>query len=66
VRSARPRPTHSSTDMSFAVVMLGLGRAMAYPTLLAAIGDVAHAIWRGPAGGTSSRLSRVQVAVRGP
>ncbi|HTF38974.1 MAG TPA: hypothetical protein VK754_00080 [Propionibacteriaceae bacterium] len=52
--------------MSFAVVMLGLGRAMAYPTLLAAIGDVAHAIWRGPAGGTSSRLSRVQVAVRGP
>ena len=45
---------------------LGLGRAMAYPTLLAAIGDVAHAIWRGLAGGTSSRLGRVQVAVRGP
>jgi hypothetical protein len=42
-----------------------LGSAMVYPTLLAAIGDVAHAIWRGPAGGTSSRLGRVQVAVRG-
>ena len=27
---------------SFAVVLLGLGRAMVYPTLLAAIGDVPH------------------------
>ena len=29
-----------------AVVLLGLGTAMVYPTLLAAIGDVAHPIWR--------------------
>ena len=46
--------------------MLGLGSAMAYQTLLAAISDVAHAIWRGSAGGTSSGLSRMQVTVRGP
>jgi hypothetical protein len=43
---------------------LGLGSAMVYLTLLAA-GDVPDAIWRGLAGGTSSRLGRVQVAVRG-
>lgn len=29
-----------------AVVLLGAGTAMVYPTLLAAIGDVAHPIWR--------------------
>jgi MFS family permease len=29
-----------------AVVLLGLGTAMVYPTLLAGIGDVAHPIWR--------------------
>jgi hypothetical protein len=29
---------------SFAVVLLGLGSAMVYPTLLAAMGDIAHAI----------------------
>ena len=28
-----------------AAVLLGLGTAMVYPTLLAAIGDVAHPIW---------------------
>ena len=27
-------------------VLLGLGTAMVYPTLLAAIGDVAHPAWR--------------------
>jgi hypothetical protein len=37
---------------------------MVYLTLLAA-GDVPDAIWRGLADGTSSRLGRVQVAVRG-
>lgn len=30
-------------------VLLGVGTAMVYPTLLAAIGDVAHPIWRGTA-----------------
>jgi MFS family permease len=29
-----------------AVVLLGLGTATVYPTLLAAIGDIAHPIWR--------------------
>ena len=33
-------------------VALGLGTAMVYPTLLAAIGDVAHPVWRARAVGT--------------
>ena len=32
-------------------VLLGLGTAMVYPMLLAAIGDVAHASWRASAVG---------------
>ena len=32
-------------------VLLGLGTAMVYPTLLASIGDVAHPSWRGSAVG---------------
>ena len=36
---------------SLGVVLLGLGTAMVYPTLLAAIGDVAHPAWRGAAVG---------------
>jgi MFS family permease len=31
---------------AFGAVLLGLGTAMVYPTLLAAIGDVAHPSWR--------------------
>ncbi len=34
-----------------AAVLLGVGTAMVYPTLLAAIGDVAHPRWRGSAVG---------------
>jgi MFS family permease len=34
-----------------AAMLLGLGTAMVYPTLLAAIGDVAHPIWRARAVG---------------
>ena len=34
-----------------AVVLLGLGTAMVYPTLLAAVGDVAHPMWRARAVG---------------
>jgi MFS family permease len=34
-----------------AAVLLGLGTAMVYPTLLAAIGDVAHPMWRARAVG---------------
>jgi MFS family permease len=35
-----------------ASVLLGAGTAMVYPTLLAAIGDVAHPAWRARAVGT--------------
>lgn len=31
---------------AFGATLLGLGTAMVYPTLLAAIGDVAHPSWR--------------------
>jgi MFS family permease len=43
----------SKTFTGFAAggVLLGLGTAMVYPTLLAAIGDVAHATWRASAVG---------------
>ena len=43
----------SSTGVGFAsgAVLLGLGTAMVYPTLLAAIGDVAHPQWRASAVG---------------
>jgi len=34
-----------------ASVLLGLGTAMVYPTLLAAVGDVAHPSWRASAVG---------------
>ena len=37
---------------ALAVALLGLGTAMVYPTLLAAIGDVAHPSWRARAVGT--------------
>jgi MFS family permease len=33
-------------QFAIAAVMLGFGTAMVYPTLLAAIGDVAHPSWR--------------------
>jgi MFS family permease len=33
----------------FTGTLLGIGTAMVYPTLLAAIGDVAHPSWRGSA-----------------
>jgi MFS family permease len=41
----------SSSFSGFAMgaVLLGVGTAMVYPTLLAAIGDVAQAAWRGSA-----------------
>jgi MFS family permease len=43
----------SRTFAGFAAggVLLGLGTAMVYPTLLAAIGDIAHATWRASAVG---------------
>jgi MFS family permease len=34
-----------------AAVVLGIGTAMVYPTLLATVGDVAHPAWRGRAVG---------------
>ena len=43
----------SNAFLGFAIggVLLGLGTAMVYPTLLAAIGDVAHPTWRASAVG---------------
>jgi MFS family permease len=37
--------------LAAAMALLGLGTALVYPTLLAAIGDVAHPSWRGSAVG---------------
>ncbi len=39
----------ASSLMALAMILLGAGTAMVYPTLLAAIGDVAHPSWRGSA-----------------
>ena len=36
---------------ALAAVLLGAGTAMVYPTLLAAVGDVAHPAWRARAVG---------------
>ena len=45
-------PVSSSlSDFAIAAILLGVGTAMVYPTLLAAIGDVAHASWRASAVG---------------
>ena len=43
--------THSFPLWALAAVLLGAGTAMVYPTLLAAIGDVAHPAWRARAVG---------------
>ena len=49
-RPGRRRPTASAL-WALAAVLLGAGTAMVYPTLLAAIGDVAHPAWRARAVG---------------
>ena len=38
--------SHTFTEFAAAATALGIGTAMVYPTLLAAIGDVAHPSWR--------------------
>ncbi|MCA1834537.1 MAG: MFS transporter [Actinomycetota bacterium] len=38
--------THAFGSWAIASALLGLGTAMVYPTLLAAVGDVAHPHWR--------------------
>ncbi len=43
--------THTFLAWMIAAACLGLGTAMVYPTLLSAIGDVAHPSWRGNAFG---------------
>ena len=43
--------TSSFASFALGAVLLGLGTAMVYPTLLAAIGDVAHPAWRASAVG---------------
>ena len=42
---------HEFTGFMVGAVLLGIGTAMVYPTLLAAIGDVAHPSWRASAVG---------------
>jgi MFS family permease len=42
---------HAFAGFVAGAVLLGIGTAMVYPTLLAAIGDVAHPSWRGSAVG---------------
>lgn len=42
---------HAFGGFAFGAVLLGVGTAMVYPTLLAAIGDVAHPWWRASAVG---------------
>jgi MFS family permease len=42
---------HGFRPWAAAAALLGVGTAMVYPTLLAAIGDVAHPRWRGSAVG---------------
>jgi MFS family permease len=43
--------TTGTTPWLVAVALLGAGTAMVYPTLLAAVGDVAHPLWRAKAVG---------------
>jgi len=43
--------SHSFAGYAVAQALLGIGTAMVYPTLLAAIGDVAHPSWRASAVG---------------
>ncbi len=42
---------HTVAVWAVGSAMLGGGTAMAYPTLIAAVGDVAHPVWRGAAVG---------------
>ena len=42
---------HTFTQFAVGSTLLGIGTAMVYPTLLAAIGDVAHPAWRASAVG---------------
>lgn len=44
--------SHAPSRWTVGTVLLGLGTALVYPTLLAAVGDVAHPSWRGQAIGT--------------
>jgi MFS family permease len=43
--------SHAFTGFVVGAVLLGIGTAMVYPTLLAAIGDIAHPSWRASAVG---------------
>jgi MFS family permease len=43
--------SHAFAGFAVGAVLLGIGTAMVYPTLLAAIGDVAHPSWRASAVG---------------
>jgi hypothetical protein len=49
-----------------AVVCLGAGTALVYPTLLAAIGDVAHQAWRARSVGVYRPVARRRFRGRSP
>ena len=50
-RSGSSPPAAASALWALGAVLLGAGTAMVYPTLLAAVGDVAHPAWRASAVG---------------
>src|SRR5262249_233989 len=39
------------TSWAVTLIVLGVGTALVYPTLIAAVGDIAHPTWRGVGGG---------------
>ena len=51
LKSAEKYPIRNRSGFAAGGVLLGVGTAMVYPTLLAAIGDVAHPRWRASAVG---------------
>jgi MFS family permease len=51
------------SGFAFGAVLLGIGTAMVYPTLLAAIGDVVHPTWRASAVGAYRLLRDLGYAV---
>ncbi len=57
--------TTGFTPWALSVALLGAGTAMVYPTLLAAIGDVAHPTWRASAVGVYRLWRDSGVAVGG-
>ena len=58
--------THGFGPWALGAVLLGAGTAMVYPTLLAAIGDVAHPAWRASLGRRLPAVARRRLRRRRP